>query len=725
MPDNMESDDAKLIMAYAEETKIPVPLEKWYRAFENDRRYVNTTCMALDAEDSVGTNHILRNQYTVMAMLNSRDADIRISVDEAVWPDVPVMATDPMTGMPLLDPVTGTPVPTGQVDPGGAPPELGKWAMTQQILAKKLLREARFRQQLAGAIQDVETAAVMFAKVNQQEDYNRDPLGNFRFDDQQDNFALYRHWADKVASGDIEPETAEYTRYKQLEATVREYLVTMLQQDIETNPLPPVPVLDPMTGGVVVDFFGAPMTQPQEDPRTAQIQALGDPESPVDLAMVPEIPRYVGFPIDFIHPEDVRFSWDITRMEDFYRAPRVQVRVRMTRDKAAAKYNLTPEEAKKLPEVSTIQNTYSQTWESDPSSRDGDLDEKAMDKKVELWECYDRETNRVSVYARGFPRFLSSITPRVVWRNWIPIVPLMFNRVTGRAIGISSTTLQRPAQEEINTNRTLERHAKKACFPRILVRRGIFARGEAAKYKRALPYEVIELETPDELSGAIRETQPLPYNPSLTDNSNAQFDLQRMSGTSLVAGGAVGVSNSATETATAQAGSDALMEYRRGLIEDFYQDVVTCLLDLAAAVLPEENYKALCGPGAVVPQVQREALWRQMQVKIEVGSTGRPNAEKELKIMTAAAQMARGMNLEPQGPEILDFFFKNAGVYENISKYFQKMPTPMGMPPSTGGAPPSPPKLDSKQGQGGGGGKPMAEAPSPESIPNRPQTRPM
>lgn len=721
MNEDMENDDAKLIMAYAEETKIPAPLEKWYRAFEADRRYVNTTSMFLDAQDAVATNHILRNQYTVMAMLNSRDADIRVSLDDAVWPDVPVMAIDPMTGMPLLDPLTGMPIPTGQTDPGGPPPELEKFAKTQEVLARKLLRETRFRQQLAGAIQDVETSAVMFAKVNQQEDFHRDPLGNFRFDDQQDNFALYRHWAEKVAEGEIGPDTAEYVRFKQLESTVREYLATMIQQDMAANPLPEVPVVDPMSGMPAMDMMGAPMMQPQEDPRVAQVQSLSAGE-PIDLAMVPEIPRYIGFPIDFIHPEDIRFSWEITRMEDFFRAPRVQVRVTMTRDKAAAKYRLTPEEAKKLPKASTIQNSLAVTGETDPTSRDGELDAKSMDEKIELWECYDRETNKVSVYAKGFPRFLSSITPRVVWRNWIPIIPLMFNRVTGRAIGISSTTLQRPAQEEINNARTMDRHAKMASFPRILARRGAFAKGEALKYKRALPYEVIELETPDELANAIKETHVLPYDPRLTDTTQALFDLQRVSGTSLVAGGAVGVSNSATETATAQQGTDALMDYRRGILEDFYNDVVTCLLDLANAVLPEENIKALCGPGATVPDVGREALWRQMHVKIEVGSTGRPETDKHLGWMTTITQIARNLGLSSQGPEILDFLTKNTGIYENISKYFQVAPSPaMGPPPNTGGPPPSTPSFDSRQGEGGGGGKPMSEAPKPESIPNRPQ----
>jgi len=113
-----------------------------------------------------------------------------------------------------------------------------------------------------------------------------------------------------------------------------------------------------------------------------------------------------------------------------------------------------------------------------------------------------------------------------------------------------------------------------------------------------------------------------------------------------------------------------------------------------------------------------------MHVKIEVGSTGRPETDKHLGWMTTMTQIARNLGMVAQGPEVLDFLSKNTGIYENISKYFQVAPAaPMGggMPPNTGGPPPSTPKIDSKQGEGGGGGEPMSKAPSPESIPNRPQ----
>lgn len=724
--------DAALILSYGQETNIPAPLEKWYRAFDKDRRYVNNDCMMLDAEDAVGTNHILRNQWTFMALVNSRDADISITPDDAVWPETPEMALDPMTGMPLMDPMTGGPVPSGKMLPGEPPPELIKLSRTMEVLARKLLKEARFRQQLNGAIQDVETNAIMFIKVNQQDDLMKDPLGNYRFNDQQDNFALYAFWSAKKAAGEILPGTTEEARFLALESTIRGYAAAMIREEMAASPLMPVPAMDPMTGAPAADMMGMPIMEPVLDPREEQAAALEAGTGPIDPTMVPEVAKWIGFPIDFVQPEDIRFSFNITRPEDFWRSDRVQHRVYMDRDAAAAKYALTPEEAKRLPTAPGSSSTAS-TGTGDPSARDETLTQNAIGSQVELWECHDRPLNRVGVYAKGFPRFLHKYTPKVVWRNWYPFIPFLFNRVTGRLVGISSATLQRPAQEEINLMRTLDRHAKKACFPRILVKKGVFSKGEAKKYKRAMPYEIIELDTPEEINAALKETATAAYNPQLTDSNRAEMDLQRMAGVSLVSGGAVGVSNSATETATAQAGTDAMTDYRRGIIEDVYVDVVTCMLDMAVTCLPEENVKALAGPGAFWPPTDRQTFWRNTHVKIRAGSTGKPDVDKRLAWATNIVQLATGLGLVPQGPQILDEVTRDAGIYEGLSKFFQVAP-PMagpggpdaGGPPGgkgkgSGGPPPSPPSINSRQGEGGGGSDPMSAAPSPESIPNRPQ----
>ena len=724
-----DANDAAMITAYFQETSIPAPLAKWYRAFDRDRTYVNNDCMALDAQDAVGTNHILRNQWTLLALLNSRDADIRVDIDDMVWEPQPELAIDPMTGAPMIDPMTGQAAVIGEL-PGEPPPEWVKVARTSEVLARKLLKESRFRQQLAGAIQDVDTNAIMFIKVNQQEDLARDPIGNLRHNDQQDNFALYRSWQAQVASGDITEGTVQMGRFRALEVTVRQYLSTQIRQDMQDNPLPAEPVLDPMTMQPAMD----PMTmQPQYqaavDPREAQAAGIEQGTAPIDLTQVPEVPSWIGLPIDFVQPEDIRFDWTITRPEDFWRSKRVQHRVYMDYDEAVAKYNLTPEEAKTLPTVGASNNAGT-VGSEDASSRDDQLSAKQICKQVELWECHDRQLNYVCVYAKGMSRFLAKYTPRVVWRMWFPFIPFLFNRTTGRVIGVSSVTMQRPAQEEVNQMRSLDRHAKKASFPRILVKKGAFGKGEARKYKNAMPYEVIELDMPEELNQAVKETAMAPYNPQLTDSSRAEMDLQRMAGISLVAGGSVGVSNSATETATAQQGTDALMDYRRGTLEDLYVDTTTCLLDMAHTVFPEANVKALAGPGAFWPPMGREMMWRNMSLRIRAGSTGKPETKQRQEEILTLVQIATGLGLAPKSPQIMDEITREMGRYGWAGRMFQIAPPQMagpggppgpGGPKSSGGPPPSPPSIHSQQGEGGGGGKPMSGAPSPDSIPNRPQ----
>ncbi len=154
---------------------------------------------------------------------------------------------------------------------------------------------------------------------------------------------------------------------------------------------------------------------------------------------------------------------------------------------------------------------------------------------------------------------------------------------------------------------------------------------------------------------------------------------------------------------------------------------------MAVTCLPEENVKALAGPGAFWPPTDRQTFWRNTHVKIRAGSTGKPDVDKRLAWATNIVQLATGLGLVPQGPQILDEVTRDAGIYEGLSKFFQVAP-PMagpggpdaGGPPGgkgkgSGGPPPSPPSINSRQGEGGGGSDPMSAAPSPESIPNRPQ----
>ena len=59
----------------------------------------------------------------------------------------------------------------------------------------------------------------------------------------------------------------------------------------------------------------------------------------------------MGFNLDPVQPEDIRFDWNIVRPEDFWRSKRVQHRVYMDRDEAGQPKPAAGEPAKDSPAV--------------------------------------------------------------------------------------------------------------------------------------------------------------------------------------------------------------------------------------------------------------------------------------------------------------------------------------------------------------------------------------
>lgn len=769
-----DADERALIDGFNQEIKIPPDLDKWFTAFDYDREYVNNRAMLTDAEDAVGTNHILRNQWVLQSQIYAKDPECAFEAVDQIWPETPPV-TDPVSGIQIIPPMPGQP-----------PPELDGLARTLDILVKQLLKENRFSSRLRGAIQDVETNALVFLKVNQQEDYERDPIGRRRNNDQQGNFAMFAWLSAQKASGDIVDGSAKAKRLKDLEVLVRGYIAQDLRDQVANAPKPPqapmlpgeatgpalppptlplplanmgapldgaAPVLPEAIPGTPAGGLGAamapapagplgaampPVPPPMPDPRLAQADSIEAPGSEVDVSgMVPQVAKWIGTPIDFIMPEDIRIDWRITRPEDIYDSRRIHHRVKMDEDEFAAKYKLTPEQMQKIPRANgkTPDGLSNTTSGRDPEQYTPDMDvtTQGLSKTVNVWETWDKQTNTVYVWVVGYRAFLQSYVPTVVWRNWFPFLPFIFNRVTGRFVGISSTTLQRPAQEEINLFRTHDRHAKKASFPRILIKRGLFRRGEKQRYKNSLPYEVIEVDSPDEISKALYEAKPIAYDPKLYSTEKAEFDLQRMAGVSLSAGGAVS-DVTATDALQAQQGSDQLSQFKQATIEQLVADVGTAIADIAIQIMPEENVKAICGPGAVWPEgIDRETLYRKLHLTVRAGSTGKPDSKDRLATITQAIQIAGPLlGLRAKGPAILDEIFRDSGVNLNLSKYFELAPpappAPAGGPGGGGvGSTPAsgaPPGAGKPHGSAPGGAPPMGGGrPTPKtvtSIPNHP-----
>src|SRR5687767_14822536 len=177
-PEADESESAK-IDQFEELIKIPDWCKDVFDWMDEDAKYLAEDCIyaAEDDEHSTSTNYILRNQFVLISHIYARDPTARIQ-----------------------------PAPTM----GQQPPGLMELSQTLEILAKKLTKEAGFKQKLGGAIQDVQTYGIAWLKVTSQQDLAKDPLGATRQNDQLDNIARLKVLLEGFQNGDFDQDAAEY-----------------------------------------------------------------------------------------------------------------------------------------------------------------------------------------------------------------------------------------------------------------------------------------------------------------------------------------------------------------------------------------------------------------------------------------------------------------------------------------------------------------------------------
>lgn len=694
MPDE-QTPDAKLIAQFTSENEVPSHVSKWLDMCAKDRKYVNDDCIRKPNSPryAVTTNHILINQRVVTASVYARDPAMRFDILPQMWGQRPVV--DAM-GMPVM------------VD-NGAPEDMLGFAKTLDIAVSWTLRENNFKEMFTGLLQDVQTNNLMWIKIIPQEDYSRDPLGQGRLDDMTANIALLRSLKERFVAQEFDTECADYKRMTDIESTIREYLADQLKQAIAEQPLPPmqVTVVDPMTG------MQGMVEQPAPDPRQDALNALVT-GGPIDDSMLPEVMSYVGVCYDVFYPEDVLLDWSMYRPEDWHKGKHVTFKLRKTSEEIRSKYLLSPEESKKL--TVRDQKGISQ------AGKDVDPDDLhtvsggQTGAYVTLFERFDRETSRRYVWAEGVDRFLVNEVVRVTTPWWFPALPITKNRVTGRVVGPSDVTLQRPLQDEINEQRSHARKIKRACIPKTIIKKGLLERGEKEKLENGDGYSVIELKSAHEVKSEIANTTPPTINPWLTDASEAKFELQKVSGVSNTASGVVGDANLATEVADARQSLDALTAfYRTTMVDWTFEKLGYATAWILSQIWTPEHASLVCGPGAAQfwpaqPQTRTEFM-RRMQLKVEPGSSGRPGGEAFLKKVMMMVDIATQLGLTAKSPAVLADIMRESGLNLDVEKYFMLAPIP---PPVTG-------KISSSQGKGGGAPT-MNESPtrSPETVPNGP-----
>lgn len=691
-----EESEAALIARLEKQIEVPDFAKADYENFELDRKYVNHDCMLLDDEDTVSTNYVLRYQHVLISQLYPRD---------------PSVAVNPK---PWIGPY---------------PPGMFEFARTIEVAVKRFADEACFKPALIGMLQDTQTCGIAWLKLNVQQDFMRDPVGARRQNDQLDNVAKLKTLMTLYENGEIQDGTAEMQELVDATDTVRAYMRAQLEEDLKNSPPAMVPQAVNPDGSLVMGID-------QSDPRLGQLNTLSEQGTLLPSGIVPEVAYYLGFNLDPVMPEDIRFDWDITRPEDFFFSKWVAHRVFMSKRDIMDKWGdrIAASDWDNVKVQGYGKYGPNPNTSDDPGART-DPEVSHVNDKCAVWEYHDRSKTRRYTWVQGMRKFLSNEVADVVWHKFFPFFPLVFNRVTGKFIPISDTRLQMPLQDEINLKRTHEREAQKACYPRLMVTAGLLSPAEKEKLENALPYAVVEVQKATEVAQHLHELEIGSFDPRLYDTTRAVRELEIIAGLSQSAAGTPGGADSATEAAIANQQMGVQTEHRKSVLEAFIADVFSAMTEMALQIFPEENIKEIVGPGAVWPILDRERMWRGLNMEVKAGASGKPDKKKTLEIWTQFAGLATSLGVPVNGPEIFKKILDEMELPVDLARFvldpmlLQQLMMAGVLPPGIGvpGAMAPPP------GPGGGGspgpGAPPMSArsgpPAPGQTPNAPTGAPM
>jgi hypothetical protein len=576
----------------------PSSLKAVLEGMDANRRYVHTEANQPLVTGGVSSNYLFRYQQLHMAQLFARDPQIRAHTRKRMGQ---FAAQDQQ--------------------------RLEDFGKSIELIVEAFASDANLRAIVTGAIQEVDTTACVIIKRRWCEDLTRDPVGTTRQSDLQVLVAEVRRLLGvRAKQGAAFDDGPDALRLRQLSEDIQ---TTLSAEAWRATAFPDTTVelvTDPTTGQTVQQE--APLQYPAEaDPR--KFAWVGDLPTPEELDALPQSRR---FEFDIVYPEDFGVDPAIIQPEKFYNAGFMWNVAWMTEAEIRRTFGL-PEEfdlgtgrGHRSPGDWLDGRSAMDSDEADLGTRNG-IDDQMKGDRYAVVEYHDAITRRVYNWIRGSRKMLRNELAKATSKRYFPYYMLQFNRVSGRLIGTSNVDLGRSLQEEINLARTWKRQAKRGAYNRYLMENGLLDANEAAKLEDCPPEGIVFTQKSVEDIEKKMTTIKGSYQPEVHDVEDERVELGTlMNAPQAAIGMTSGSSDTATEASIANQNMDVLTEYHRWILESqLLTPIVQDMAEVLLQALPEENAKAIGGPGIVWPALNREQLWQNLTIEIEGGSTAMPN----------------------------------------------------------------------------------------------------
>jgi len=255
-----------------------------------------------------------------------------------------------------------------------------------------------------------------------------------------------------------------------------------------------------------------------------------------------------------------------------------------------------------------------------------------------VFETYERKSGSVTMLVEGWPDYLRApATPSPQLERFWPWFTLSFNdgEHHTKVFPVSDVRLLTPLQREYNRCREGLRRHRIANRPKTVAASGVLSEEDANTLKTHPDNAVIELQgmQPGQKVGELLQAYQGPViDPNLYSTEQIFADLMRVVGDQQAnLGGQDPTSTTATASSIAESSRLTSVQSNIDDLDDFLTDLGRAGGQVCLGEISRETAIKIAGDGAVWPVATKLEIAEEIFLKVEAGSSGRPNKAQEMQ----------------------------------------------------------------------------------------------
>jgi hypothetical protein len=258
-----------------------------------------------------------------------------------------------------------------------------------------------------------------------------------------------------------------------------------------------------------------------------------------------------------------------------------------------------------------------------------------------VYEVQDKATGTYFTVCDGYKDYLKEPTAPVpaIERFW-KTYTLVFNEAEVEdgedRFPPGDPELLRHAQRDYNTSRQGLREHRRANRPKYFSRRGTLEQQDKDNLAEAEANAIIEVNSADGPPSSVLEAwKPVPIDPGVYDTTPYMEDVLRGVGSQEAnVGGTSG--DTATESSIAEGSRLLAIQAQVEELDEMMTELARGTLQALMLELDPMTVQEVAGPGAVWPELTKDQIYKEIDVEVKAGSSGRPNRAAELASMERA-----------------------------------------------------------------------------------------